>query len=68
MSRELISGGEYRALSKRGITEETCRKFGYQIGHFKDQLVHIAPYYDDEETSRRRRYASLTRPSRSPAT
>lgn len=48
MSRDLISGGEYRAISKRGITEETCRKFGYQIGHFKDQLVHIAPYHDAE--------------------
>lgn len=47
MSRELISGGEYRALKARGITEETCRKFGYQIGRFKDQLVHLAPYYNE---------------------
>ena len=46
MSKELIDG-EYRAL-KRGITEETCRKFGYRIGKFKDKHVHIAPYFDDE--------------------
>lgn len=62
MSRDLISGGEYRALSKRGITEETCRKFGYQIGHFKDQLVHIAPYHDDEGnlTAQKIRFADKT--------
>lgn len=37
--------GEYKDLIKRGIREETCRVFGYQVGSFKDQNVHIAPYY-----------------------
>lgn len=37
--------GEYRDLIKRGIKEETCRFFGYQVGTFKDKSVHIAPYY-----------------------
>jgi twinkle protein len=42
--------GEYRALTKRGITEETTRKFGYQVGTFKDQMVQIAPYFDSKGT------------------
>lgn len=41
----LISG-EYQGLSKRRLTEETCRKFGYQIAEFKGKKVHVAPYYD----------------------
>lgn len=43
--RGLITG-EYQALSKRRLTEETCRKFGYQIADFKGKKVHVAPYYD----------------------
>lgn len=34
--------GEFKALNKRGITEETCRKFGYMVG----AGVHIAPYFN----------------------
>ena len=37
--------GQYQDLIKRGIKEETCRFFGYQVGEFKDKTVHIAPYY-----------------------
>ena len=37
--------GEYQDLIKRGIREETCRFFGYQVGTFKDSKVQIAPYY-----------------------
>lgn len=48
MSADLISTGEYRALNKRGITEETCRKFGYQVADFNNQKVHVAPYFDKE--------------------
>lgn len=48
MSADLISGGEYRDLIKRGITEETCRKFGYQVAEFNGQKVHVAPYFDKE--------------------
>lgn len=40
--------GEFKALQKRGLTEDTCRKFGYQVGRDKhDTLVQIAPYYDE---------------------
>lgn len=37
--------GQYQDLVKRGIREETCRFFGYQVGEFKDKNVQIAPYY-----------------------
>lgn len=41
--------GEVRALTKRGITAETCAKFGYRIGPDKNgTLVQIAEYRDRE--------------------
>lgn len=47
MSKDLIQGGEFRALAARKITEETCRKFGYQVGINKNgDRVQIAPYFN----------------------
>lgn len=46
--KSLVPFGEYRALAKRKITEETCKKFGYFVGTFKEQLVQVAPYYDSD--------------------
>ena len=41
--------GHYQPLMKRGITEETCRKAGYQMGELSDGTkVHIANVYDDD--------------------
>ena len=40
--------GSFAALAKRGITEKTCRKFGYQIGTYKGSPVHIAPFHDSK--------------------
>lgn len=40
--------GTYMALSKRGITEDTCRKFGYTVGNFKGQPVQLAEYRDKD--------------------
>lgn len=37
--------GDFQALKARGITLETCRKFGYQVGTHRGAVVHIAPYY-----------------------
>lgn len=37
--------GEVRALKYRGLTFETCQKWGYQVGKLNGQLVHIANYY-----------------------
>lgn len=40
--------GEVQALTARGITEETCRKFGYVVGKNKDgKAVQIANYRRD---------------------
>ena len=43
----LIDIGEVKALGKRKITEETCRKFGYTVGTFKGKPVQIANYRRD---------------------
>jgi twinkle protein len=39
--------GEYQDLRKRGIKEETCKRWGYQLGEYKGRKVHIANYYRD---------------------
>ena len=39
---------DYRDLSKRQITEETCRKFGYGLSQWKGQTVQVANYHDDD--------------------
>lgn len=46
MAQGLLEGGEIKALIKRGITEETCRKFGYRIADHHGERVQVAPYYD----------------------
>ena len=38
--------GEVCALSVRGITEETCRKWDYRIGEINGQSVQVANYKD----------------------
>ena len=44
---QLLPFGTITSLKKRGITEETCRKFGYSQGKLRDGTnVHIAPYYN----------------------
>lgn len=49
-SKGLIPFGEYRALNKRGITEETCKKFGYFVGMFGRSMAQVAPYRNQEGT------------------
>jgi len=44
-SADLIQG-QYQDLIKRGIREETARKFGYQVGEHNGKKVQIAPYFD----------------------
>lgn len=38
--------GEIRRLSKRRISEETCRRFGYEIAEYGGTKVQVAPYRD----------------------
>lgn len=40
--------GNHTALKARGITEETCRVFGYMRGSLNGQPVQIANYYHPE--------------------
>jgi twinkle protein len=46
--KPLIPSGSFEAIPKRGLTEETCKKWGYSIGEFNDKKVHIATYRDDQ--------------------
>lgn len=47
----LLAVGEFRALGKRRLTEETCRKFGYSVGSdWNDNTVHIAGFKRDGQT------------------
>lgn len=46
-----IVHGEVRALTKRGITEDTCRKFNYAIGSVGGKNVQLANYYAPDDAS-----------------
>ena len=39
---------EYQSLTKRRITEETCRKFGYGVSQWKGQTVQVANYFNGD--------------------
>jgi len=43
--------GEFKDLTKRGIREETARKFGYMVGRLDGRPVQIAPYRDKDGTT-----------------
>ncbi|KQV99982.1 toprim domain-containing protein [Rhizobacter sp. Root1221] len=45
-AKELIQHGEYRELAKRGIREETCRKFAYRVAEHEGRKVQVAEYHD----------------------
>jgi twinkle protein len=44
VNSDLVTG-EVKALVKRGITEQTCAKWGYKVGTYQGKSAHIAPYY-----------------------
>ena len=46
MNQDLLPFGEAQALPRRGITEETCRKYGYTLGDYHGEAVQIATYRD----------------------
>jgi twinkle protein len=43
-----IVRGECQPLSKRRLTEETCRKWGYMVGDYRGSKAQIANYRDDQ--------------------
>jgi len=44
MDSNLVSGGVFRALQNRRITEDTCKKYGYRLAKVGDKVCHVAPY------------------------
>jgi twinkle protein len=44
---EVLRNGEFQAIENRGITEETCRKFGYTVGVYQGKHAHFAEYYNE---------------------
>lgn len=47
MDSALITDGVYADITKRGISESTCRAFGYLRGNFNGRPCQIANYHDD---------------------
>ena len=47
-SNGVFRQGIYESLNKRGISEETCRFFKYQVSYDNNKKVHIAPYFNEE--------------------
>lgn len=45
--KPLVDTGDYVSLPKRGIHEETCKKFGYSKSSYNDSCVQVAAYHDD---------------------
>jgi twinkle protein len=40
--------GEIKAIANRGLTAETCEKYGYKVGSYRGQTAHIAPYFNED--------------------
>ena len=52
--KALITDLEYRALVKRGISEETCKHFGYSVGtSSQGKTVHVARYERDGKVAQK---------------
>lgn len=41
-----LAQGEYQELPRRGLSEATCRKWGYKVGSFEGKVCHIAEFKD----------------------
>lgn len=56
----MLQRSRFIALTKRGIEEATCRKFGYAVAEFSGQHVHVAPYHnaDGVEVAQKVRFPS----------
>ena len=39
--------GEVEELPHRRLKREVCEKYRYQVGTWRDQKCHIAPFYDE---------------------
>ena len=43
--KDLLTGS-HEALPARGLSQETCKKMGYEVGTYNGEPVHIASYYN----------------------
>lgn len=43
----LVPQGDFKPLTKRGIHQNTCERYGYTVGEFTGVRVQIAPYHDE---------------------
>jgi twinkle protein len=48
MDKPLVPHGEYRDLTKRGISSATCEKWGYHLAEFNGKAVQVANYRDPD--------------------
>ena len=55
-----VSGGTYQMLARRNLTEETCRKWGYQVATVGGEDVQVANYRsrDGKLVGQKIRYAN----------
>ncbi|OYY49050.1 MAG: hypothetical protein B7Y48_07635 [Methylophilales bacterium 28-44-11] len=62
MAGDLILDGAVEALPKRGISQETCDKWGYKVGKHKNgKTVHIASHIvDGQVVAQKLRFADKT--------
>ncbi|MEM0951728.1 MAG: hypothetical protein AAGI66_06255 [Cyanobacteria bacterium P01_H01_bin.74] len=44
MSKELVFGGEHKALRKRGLSAATCKKYDYKVAQIGEQVCQVANY------------------------
>jgi len=49
MSETPLIRGEYKELRKRGISLDTCKKYGYHIAQHNGSAVQVADYFDDKD-------------------
>lgn len=49
MSKDLITDGQFSPIRSRGLSQETCQRFGYQtVWSYKGHPVQVAPYHTPE--------------------
>lgn len=61
VAKELILEAEVQALSKRGITEESCAKWSYKVGKYNGKTAQIANYIQDGQiVAQKVRFADKT--------
>lgn len=48
MAKDLIEAGAARPLTQRGLSMDTCQKFGYTVSRVGEKATQVAPYYNQQ--------------------